>query len=152
MTHDRCLVICGASLTTARLNKHTLLVAEEVRNELETIMKHTEYLKDAPFRWIGLMLRFGLTNEEEPRYQRIDMKDGELPVSIELDTHELRDVSPGELKEIFTLAALKTLVHAGKKFELRHDVFCESLNRLRSERLSRLQRRQAAGSEGRLIE
>lgn len=114
-------------MTTARNNRHVMVVGEEVRNELEQAIVETGYLEKAPFKWVGLILRFGLKNEDEPHYQRIDRKHGDLPVAIELDTHELQHASRDELKDIFTIATLKVLVHVAQKYGLPGDRFAEML-------------------------
>jgi hypothetical protein len=118
MSHNRKLVLGGASLTQAKCNRHTADVGNEVRDGIEQLMISTGYLQSAPFKWIGLILRFGLCNDSEPHYQDIDKKDGELPLAIELDTHELRDADREKLKRLFTLATLKALIHAGHKYNL----------------------------------
>jgi hypothetical protein len=137
MGHDRKLVIGGASLTIARLNRHDIKVVPEIRDELERLMISTGYLDNAPFEWIGLMLRFGLNNEDEPHYEPINKKDGDLPVAIEVDTQETRDAPSEELKELYMVATLKTLVHVGKKYQLPHKRFEELLHDLQSRRQRR---------------
>ncbi len=107
MSHNRKLVIGGAALTEARNNRHCISVAAEIMDELGPVMVSTGYLNNAPFKWLGIILRFGLKNEDEPHYRRINKKHGDLPVAIELDTHELQHASRDELKEVFTIATLK---------------------------------------------
>ncbi len=127
MAHNRKLVLGGVSLTMARSNRYDIEVGMEIMDELESVMVSTGYLDSAPFKWIGLILRYGLKNEDEPHYQRINKKHGDLPVAIELDTHELRHASRDELKEIFTIATLKVLVHVAQKYGLPGDRFAEML-------------------------
>ena len=95
----------------------------EVNEQLESEMLAVDFLKGAPFKWIGLILRFGLVNEDIPHYQRINKKYGDLPVAIELDTHELRNASRDELKEKFLVATLKTLVDIARKYKLPGESF-----------------------------
>ena len=127
MAHNRKLVIGGAALTEARNNRYSIKVAGEIMDELEQSMISTGYLEKAPFRWVGLMLRFGLKNEDEPHYQRVNEKYGDLPVAIELDTHELQHATREELKERFMVATLKTLVHVARKYSLPGEKFAEML-------------------------
>jgi hypothetical protein len=91
------------------------------------VMVSTGYLDNAPFKWVGLIFRYGLKNEDEPHYLRINKKHGDLPVAIELDTHELQHASRDELKGIFTIATLKVLVHVAEKYALPGDKFAEML-------------------------
>ena len=118
MAHNRKLVLSGVSLTKAKPNRHGISVMGEVRDELEELLVTSDYIVDAPFRWVGLTLRYGLKNEEKPHYQRIDNNDGEIPVAIEVDTHELLKANRVELKRLFLLATLKALIHTGQKYEL----------------------------------
>ncbi len=127
MPHNRKLVLGGTALTTARNNRHGITVMGDIMDELEAVMVSTGYLDNAPFKWVGLILRYGLKNEDEPHYQRINRKHGDLPVAIELDTHELQHASRDELKDIFTIATLKVLVHVAQKYRLPGDRFAEML-------------------------
>lgn len=127
MAHDRKIVLGGASLTLARANRHDLPVMGEIMDELEQVMISTGYLNDAPFKWVGLMLRYGLENEDVPHYQRVSEKHGDLPLAIELDVHDLQDASREKLKEIFMIATLKTLVDVGKRYKLPHATFEQML-------------------------
>ncbi len=127
MAHNRKLVLSGASLTHARVNRQTAEVGIEIMDELEQIMISTGYLEHAPFKWVGLTLRFGLQFEDEPHFQEIDENDGEIALAIELDTHDLVNASRDELKDLFMIATLKTLVHVGIKYNLPHQKFDEML-------------------------
>jgi hypothetical protein len=123
MAHNRKLVIGGVTLTTARSNRHDIAVGTEVQDELERVMMATRFLENAPFQWVGLILRYGLKNDEKPTYQRINQKHGDLPVAIELDTRELQHASREELKDIFTIATLRVLIDIGQEFGLPTDEF-----------------------------
>jgi len=138
MAHNRKLVLGGASLTMARSNRYDIEVGMEIMDELEQVMHSTGYLENAPFKWVGLILRYGLKNEDEPHYQRINKKHGDLPVAIELDTHDLQHASRDELKEIFTIATLKVLVHVAQKYGLPGDRFAEMLRERHSARANHM--------------
>ena len=118
MAHNRKIVIGAVSLTMARLPRYDVLAMQDAADDVEGLMQELGYLEHAPFKWVGLILRLGLKNEDEPHYKPIDPKDGELPLAIELDTHELRAASSEELRRKFTLVALTALIHAGRKFDL----------------------------------
>lgn len=118
MAHNRKLVLGGAAMTMARANRHDLPVMGEIMDELEPVMISTGYLDNAPFKWVSLILRYGLKNEDEPHYQKINKKHGDLPIAIELDTHELQHASREELKRLFMIATLKSLLHVGSKYSL----------------------------------
>lgn len=130
--HDRKLGLCGASLTNARLNRHTIPVMGAVQDDVESCMVYSGYLEGAPFEWVTVSLRFGLKNDESPDYQRIDKEYGDLPLAIELDTNELIDADWDDLKALFTCATLRALIHAGKKYGLPTQALEEHLGELRS--------------------
>ena len=63
------------------------------------------------------MIRKGLVDETEPHYEKIDQKDGELPLAIEVDVHRLLDVSEEEMVAVYRKATLLALVDAGEKYQ-----------------------------------
>jgi len=129
MGHNRKLVLSGVALTKARNNKHGIPVMTEIRDELEQIVIENKLFEDAPFKWVGLTLRYGLKDDEIPTYFKIDKKDGELPVAIELDIHGLRTATRDELKQYFMRATLRSLIHIGIKFSLPINEFEELLEK-----------------------
>jgi hypothetical protein len=138
LAHNRKIVLGGASLTTARCNPHDLAVMEEIMAEFEPIMLSAAFFSAAPFTWVGLLLRYGLKNENRPHYQGIDERDGEIALAIELDTHDLQHASREELKNIFTIATLKTLVDVGKKYNLPYQKFEEMLTTINKASASKM--------------
>ena len=128
--HDTRFGLCAAALTLGRWNRYTMEVMHEVRQELEEAIEAVGFLEGAPFEWITLMLLFGLKNEDVPHYQRIGRVWGDLPLSIELDTHELIAADREELKRLFMVACLKVLVHAGKRYGLPMGAFDRRLQEL----------------------
>lgn len=116
--HNRKLGLLGADMVRARFKADEMKAMRDVRDEVEGIMERSDYLLNAPFLWITLSLRFGLKNEEEPHYERINTKYGDLPLAIELNSHELVNAELDDLKRLFMIATLKALVHAGHKFRL----------------------------------
>ena len=115
--HNRKLGLNGVALTKQRNNRHDTKALTEVRDEIEKVIIDSQYLEGAPFSWVTVAVRYGLKVDDKPSYQAVNKKYGDLPLSIEVDTHELIDASLEELKLIFKRAVLKALVHAGKKFE-----------------------------------
>jgi hypothetical protein len=115
--HNRKLGLCGVSLTKAKVHKQSAQAADLVRDAVEDLMIEAGYLDGAPFSWVTVAIRYGLTNDEEPSYQAINKTYGDLPLSIEVDTHEFIDASLDQLKVIFGKAVLKALIHAGRKYE-----------------------------------
>ena len=115
--HNRKLGLSGVSLTKARLQKQSGQALDLVRDAVEKVMVESRYLDGAPFSWVTIAVRYGLKNDDKPSYQAINKKYGDLPLAIEVDTHELIGASLDDLKLIFGNAVLKALIHAGRKFE-----------------------------------
>jgi predicted Zn-dependent protease with MMP-like domain len=119
MAHNRKLVLGGVALTMARIpHKLDAAAANHVRDELEQEMIQSGYLDRAPFKWVGLIIRYGLVDEIEPHYQKISAKHGDLPLAIEIDTHRLLDATEDEMAAVYRKATLIALAHAGKKYGL----------------------------------
>jgi hypothetical protein len=112
-------VLAGVALTRARLPaRQNAAAMNRTRDDLEQDVIQSGYLDSAPFKWVGLVIRYGLVDETEPHYKKIDAKDGELPVAIEIDTHRLLEASEEQMVAIYRKATLMALAHAGKKYGL----------------------------------
>ena len=114
--HNGKLGLLGVSLTEARLNRHSMTALKSVRDELEQIMVESRYLDGAPFVWVTIAIRYGLKYDEKPHYERINKKYGDLPLSIEVDTHDLIGAPVEQAIQIIRRAALLSLIHAGLKY------------------------------------
>src|SRR4029434_1340136 len=102
MAHNRKLVLSGVALTKARIpSKQNADAANRVRNELEDEMIRSGFLEGAPFKWIGLIIRYGLVDETEPHYNKINQKYGDLPLAIEIDTHSLLGVLEDDMAIVY---------------------------------------------------
>ncbi|MEZ5991867.1 MAG: Imm39 family immunity protein [Planctomycetota bacterium] len=130
--HDKRFGISTASLTTARpaqLPRYNVQreALDPISDDLERILLESGYLNGAPFWWVDLFIRFGLKDDEQPQYQRINKKYGDLPLAIEVDTHRILEAADrdglkpiynvAELTRIFKVASLKALIHAGAKYD-----------------------------------
>lgn len=93
------------------------MVMVEICQELNPILG-AGFFAGAPFTWVGLIIRYGSVTQTDPEYDRIDKKDGELPIAIELPMERLQKMGREELKRTFMLATLDALVHVGKKYSL----------------------------------
>ena len=105
-------------MARVRPAKAAASAANRVRDELEQEIIQSNYLESAPFKWIGLIVREGLVDEEKPHYGRIDPKDGELPLGIEINVHRLLGVAENEMARVYRKATVTALVHTGEKYTL----------------------------------
>ena len=117
MAHNRKLVIGGVALVKARL-KNSGPAIDTVRDEIERLLIEAKFFAHAPFKWVGLIIRYGLENKFEPLYQRINKTHGDLPVSIEVDTHPLIDADLDTTKAILRRATIEVLLHIARKYNL----------------------------------
>jgi hypothetical protein len=136
-THNRKLGLLGADMVMARFKADEMKAMKKVRDEAEAIMVSSGYLAGAPFEWITLSLRFGLKNDGVPRYEQVNEEYGDLPIAIELDSHELQHAGQDELTNRFMVATLKALVDVGRKYKLPHEKFEELLAVKASDRANR---------------
>ena len=116
--HGRKLGLMGVSLTKARLPKHCEAVLSAVREEFEALLDATGYLKDAPFSWVTVALRFGLKDDLEPSFLRVNEKSGDLPLTIELDISGLQGESSEEYRLAYRRAVARALHSAGLRYKL----------------------------------
>lgn len=130
--HNRKIVFSGIDLVGAKFS-HTLKIMPQLTDSLEQLMIDSGYLDEAPFLWVGTLIRYGVKNEKAPHYQRINKKYGDLPLGIEIDARVfvLTDkYDPLLLKDFFEIVALDCLIHAGKKYKLKIDRLVERRKQL----------------------
>jgi hypothetical protein len=122
MAHNRKYVCGGIDLVGTRIKNSLKLMDQD---KVESLLIDSHFFDSAPFKWVGLMYRYGLKNDIIPEYRRIDKKDYELPLAIELKTEILEWVgakNPRLLYAIFMIGALEALIHVGKKYNLPIDI------------------------------
>ena len=115
--HNRKLGILGVALVKARFPKCTGSALDTVRNELEAHLISSGVLTGAPFFWVTIAIRYGLKDQEQPVFQRINQKYGDLPLAIEVDSHRILNGDEKQITEIFREAATKALLAASKRYE-----------------------------------
>ena len=118
MAHDRKIVLSGISLTKAKTNPTDMKAAMGIMDEIEDVLISSNFFEKASFSWIGLSIRYGLKYEDAPHYQGISKKYGDISLAIEIDTHDLIKASYEEVKKIFMIATLKSVIHLGQKYNL----------------------------------
>ena len=104
-------------LDQSSLKQHGAKALSLIRDDLEQVLVGSGFLGDAPFSWVTVSIRYGLKNEDVPHYEKINKRYGDLPLAIEVDTHELINATLEELTVKIKVAVLKALIHAGRKYE-----------------------------------
>ena len=115
--HRRKLGLSAVALTKARNPKNLVEILTGVRNELEEQMEAAGFLAGAPFSWITVIVRLGLKYSSQPVYGKINRKHGDLPVSIEIDTADVLDVSDDEIREVLRVSIRRTLDDVGLRYD-----------------------------------
>ena len=128
MAHNRKIVISTIALTKVRNKPYNLEVINEIMDEIEQLMLSKNYLQNAPFNWVSLILRLGLKNDDIPYYEKMNKKYGDLPIAIELNVNELQIANRDELKKFYLIATLKALIHVGEKYNLPSHIFIKKRN------------------------
>jgi hypothetical protein len=119
MAHSRKLVLSGVALVKARIAaKENAAAANLVRDDLEQTLIEVGYFEQAPFQWVGLIIRYGLKDETEPHYEPISEKHGDLPLAIEVDANRLVAARQTDMELVYKRAALIALIHAGDRYGL----------------------------------
>lgn len=128
--HGRKIAFSAVALTMANNNEHGYKVFSEWQTTLEPILIDVEFYKNTPFSWITLVVRYGLKNDPEPEYKKINKKYGDLPLAIEIDVNETVGASFEEMKTIIGRTILKSVIHVGRKYECPTDEFEKMLENL----------------------
>ncbi len=129
MAHDRKLVLGAVALVRERI-RNTMPAAEMARESIEPILVKSGWFPGAPFRWVGIIFRYGLATDPEPQFDSIHPDDGDLPIARELDTHELlavhRDVDA--LARYFRIRTLECLLAVAARYNLPSELLESALN------------------------
>ena len=73
MAHNRKLVIGAVALVKARI-RNSIVAFEEARDYVEEVLISFDWLRDAPFKWVGIIVRYGLKNDDFPTFQNVNKK------------------------------------------------------------------------------
>ena len=107
----------GVSATEKRIPNTSGTALCLVRDELEPILISSGYCEDAPFSWVTIAIRYGSQSADIPRYQAINKKYGDLPLSIEVSSEDIQGATLDGITILFRGAALRSLIHAGEKYD-----------------------------------
>lgn len=117
MAHNKKLVIGGVDLVKVRL-KHIGPAMVTVADDVEKLLIDSDFFTRAPFSWVSLVIRNGLENKFTPIFHRINKKYGDLPISVEVDTHTLLDADLKTVEAVYRRATIEALIHVAHKYHL----------------------------------
>lgn len=119
MAHDRKLVLGAVALVRKRV-RNTRPAADMAREAIEPILVKSGWFPDAPFRWVGIIFRYGLVTDPDPEFGQIHPDERDLPIARELDVNELlavhRDVDA--LARHFRIRTLECLLAVATRYDL----------------------------------
>lgn len=120
MSDQRVLFIGGVSLIKGRVKQAGLAMAE-ICEEFEPLLKEIQFVRNAPFKTISLIIRFGEETDLNPSYEAINKRHSELPVAILMELAELKTASKSVVKSAFISATVDVLFDVAKKYNLPAD-------------------------------
>jgi hypothetical protein len=100
--------------------KNGLKILKELDSIIFSMYDRNLFPKDKFLR-IGLLFLYGIKLDLKPRYDRIDKKYKDLPISMELDTSIMRWADKNDLelmKEIFMIATCEAVLDVLRKYKL----------------------------------
>ena len=106
--HGRRFVVGGNIAIKMRLPRHRGQILDNLRDEYETRYFNESFFEGAPFRWVGLMIRYTHNDVPLVEYGKISGDDQFLDLTIELDGRRLigqdRATCEAILREVFDRA------------------------------------------------
>jgi hypothetical protein len=93
----------------------------EVCDLLEGKLKEIGFVDNAPFKTVHLIVRLGEKTELKPKYQAINKRHMELPVTAEVELAPLRVAKRDEVVRTFMKATVAVLLDVAQKFGLPSD-------------------------------
>ncbi|AMO24180.1 hypothetical protein UC35_16720 [Ramlibacter tataouinensis] len=107
----------AVSLVKCRIKDHGR-AALAARNSLEPALEANGFLKDAPFRTVSLILRYGDRDNLNPDIGDVDARRSALPVAVELDAKRLEKLDLNTLTEEFRSVMIELLCDVAANFDL----------------------------------
>ena len=122
MVNDRRLNLGAVSLVKGRV-RNDIPTMTSVRDEFESILALSGWFPAAPFKSIGLILRYGTNTNLVPVFLRIHKPSAELEIAVELNMEELRGAhrQSGKLESLVRAAISGALLAVAAKYGLPKD-------------------------------
>jgi len=122
MAHNRKFCTSATSLIMGRI-KNEMTQGIKSRDVIEEILIEGHTLDPAPFKFIGLMYRYGLKNMLEPEYERVEInpKYNEVSIAIELQMAHLIWCDKNDVEllyELLMIGGLDSVIHVCERYNL----------------------------------
>ncbi len=135
MAHNRKFCTAATSLIMGRI-KNEMTQGIKSRDVIEEILIKGETLDPAPFKFIGLMYRYGLKNMLEPEYERVEInpKYKAVSIAIELQMEHLIWCDKNDIEllfEILMIGGLDSVIHVCERYNLEKTLLKEERKKYR---------------------
>jgi hypothetical protein len=119
MTNNRRLNLGAVALVKGKV-RNSIPTMTAVRDEFESVLAKSAWFPSAPFKSIGLILRYGTKTNLAPEFQRIHRPSGELEIAVELSMEELQVAhrEQGKLESLTKAAIAGALLGVAEKYNL----------------------------------
>ncbi|HBN21974.1 MAG TPA: hypothetical protein DD412_01900 [Holosporales bacterium] len=122
MAHNRKFCTSAVALVMGRA-RNAIKLCVKSRDVIEEILIKGKTLDPAPFKFIGLMYRYGTKNMLEPEYERVEInpKYKAISVAIELQMEHLIWCDKNDIElmyELLMIGGLDSVVHVCERYGL----------------------------------
>jgi len=111
------LLTGAVDLVRGRFRVNDSQARSSIAEELEPYFESENLLEGAPFKFIGLIFRYG-ERSTGPIFRRVNKRYNELEMAIELPMAELTSMTYDELRARHRKATLEVLIAVAKKYNL----------------------------------
>jgi hypothetical protein len=111
---DKKIVVGSVTLSRGRI-RHELGAMLEAQDQSEALVTE-EYLRNAPFQQISLVMNYGDRTDLTPRPLRKDTR--WISVTIDLQLDLLKALQPDDLRQVFRFAIAEVLIRLGSQYGL----------------------------------
>jgi hypothetical protein len=132
--HPWKFVFSGVDMVGASMESDGMIMGKLKKEYLQGLLISIGYFEGAKFTWVGMTIRYGLKNDNTTEFQGLDKKYECIDLAKELDMRILLTADENDvdmLMDFFKIAALDSLIDAGKKYKLKESAI-EALKKERS--------------------
>ena len=124
----RQLLIGAVALVKGRVREDGKAMVK-ICDEFEPYFEKENFLENAPFDVISLIIRYGKITNHVPEIEKIN-RYSELEVAIELAMDSVRKADYSKLEMMIRKATLHSIIQVGKKYKLPTETFGKMLKNL----------------------